>query len=91
LARKVPSFAVIALLGAGDLAMIYIDNKDVMFGERTLVALARTSDEPIYTDPATLKGASFLLQYTASGHKVVAEYTTGRSSFLLQSVTQTPL
>jgi hypothetical protein len=67
------SFGLIALLSAGDLLMLYLDNKSLMFCEKTLVALARTSDEPIYTDTNTLvDGASFLLKYTAPGHTVVA-------------------
>ena len=66
------SLGLIALLSLGDLSMIYLDNKGLMFGEKTLVALARVSDEPIYTDPATLGGANFLLKYTAPGHNVMA-------------------
>jgi 4-amino-4-deoxy-L-arabinose transferase-like glycosyltransferase len=66
------SVGLIAVLTAGNLLMIYLDNKGLMFGERTLVALAGASDEPIYTDPATLRGANFLLEYTVPGHKVVA-------------------
>lgn len=75
------SFALVALLAAGGLAMIYLDNKGVMFGERTLVALVRTSDEPIYTDPATLKGASFLLEHTALADRVVAGAAPAGSLF----------
>jgi hypothetical protein len=66
------SFGLIALLSAGDLLMIYLDNKGLILGEKALVALARASDEPIYTDPATLGGATFLLNYTAPGHKVIS-------------------
>jgi 4-amino-4-deoxy-L-arabinose transferase-like glycosyltransferase len=66
------SFGLIALLSVGDLLMIYLDNKGLIFGEKALVALARASDEPIYTDPATLGGATFLLKYTAPGHKVIS-------------------
>jgi len=66
------SFGLIALLSVGDLLMIYLDNKNLIFGEKTLVAVARASDEPVYTDPATLNGAKFLLKHTAAGHEVLA-------------------
>jgi hypothetical protein len=65
------SFGLIALLSVGDLLMIYLDNKSLMFGEKTLVAFARSSDEPIYTDPATFGGASFLLKFTAPEQNVI--------------------
>jgi 4-amino-4-deoxy-L-arabinose transferase-like glycosyltransferase len=65
-------FGLVALLWVGDLSMIYLDNKGLIFGERALVAIARESDEPIYTDPATLRGARFLLEHTAPGHTVIA-------------------
>lgn len=66
------SFGLISLLSVGDLLMIYLDNKNLIFGEKTLVAVARASDEPVYTDPATLNGAKFLLKHTAAGHEVLA-------------------
>jgi 4-amino-4-deoxy-L-arabinose transferase-like glycosyltransferase len=70
--RQRISIGLIALLSAGDLLMIYLDNKNVIFGEKTLVTVARASDEPIYTDPATLNGAKFLLKHTSMGHNVIA-------------------
>jgi 4-amino-4-deoxy-L-arabinose transferase-like glycosyltransferase len=75
------SFGLIALLSAGDLLMIYLDNKNLMFGEKTLVALARSSDEPIFTDPATFGGASFLLRYTAPDHNVIAGFAPAGGLF----------
>ena len=38
------------------------------------MALACYSDEPIYTDPATLYGAGFLLKYAAPGRTVLAGF-----------------
>jgi len=70
--RQGGSLIPIAVLCAGSLMMIYLDNKSLMFGERALVAIAHESDEPIYTDPATLRGARFLLEHTAPGHTVIA-------------------
>jgi hypothetical protein len=61
--------------------MIYLDNKNLMFGEKTLVALARSSDEPIFTDPATFGAASFLLKYTAPEHNVIAGFAPAGGLF----------
>jgi hypothetical protein len=66
------SFALIALLAAGNVSMIYLDNKELTFGERALVGLARAHDEPIYTDSNTLRGAGLLLEHAAPGHQVIA-------------------
>jgi len=66
------SWGLVALLCIGDLLMIYLDNKSLMFAEKTLVSLARSSGEPIYTDPATFGGASFLLNYMVPGQNVIA-------------------
>jgi hypothetical protein len=75
----------IALLSVGDLLMIYLDNKSLMFGEKTLVAVARTSDEPIYTDPATFNGSKFLLKHIATGHSVVADLAPSGGLFFYNS------
>jgi len=79
------SFGLIALLSLGDLLMIYLDNKSLMFGEKTLVAVARTSDEPIYTDPATFNGSKFLLKHIATGHSVVADLAPPGGLFFYNS------
>jgi hypothetical protein len=79
------SFGLIALLSVGDLLMMYLDNKSLMFGEKTLVAVARASDEPIYTDPATLNGAKFLLKHIAAGHNVIAGLAPAGGLFFYNS------
>jgi hypothetical protein len=79
------SYGLIALLSVGNLLMIHLDNKNLIFGEKTLVAVARVSDEPIYTDPATLNGAKFLLKYTATGHNVIAGLTPAGGLFFYNS------
>jgi hypothetical protein len=79
------SFGLIGLLSVGDLLMIYLDNKSLLFGEKTLVAVARASDEPIYTDPATLNGAKFLLKHIAAGHAVIAGLTPAGGLFFYNS------
>jgi 4-amino-4-deoxy-L-arabinose transferase-like glycosyltransferase len=80
------AFGLIALLSVGNLLMIYLDNKSLIFGEKTLVAVARASDEPIYTDPATLNGAKFLLKYTATGHNVIAGSAPAGGLFFYNSL-----
>ena len=80
------SFGLIALLSVGNLLMIYLDNKNLIFGEKTLVAVARASDEPIYTDPATLNGAKFLLEHTAKGHNVIAGLAPAGGLFFYNSL-----
>jgi 4-amino-4-deoxy-L-arabinose transferase-like glycosyltransferase len=79
------AFGLIALLSVSDLLMIYLDNKSLMFGEKTLVAVARTSDEPIYTDPATFNGAKFLLKHIATGHNVIADLAPPGGLFFYNS------
>jgi 4-amino-4-deoxy-L-arabinose transferase-like glycosyltransferase len=79
------SYSLIALLAVGNLLMIYLDNKNLIFGEKTLVAVARASGEPIYTDPATLNGAKFLLKYTATGHNVIAGLAPAGGLFFYNS------
>jgi 4-amino-4-deoxy-L-arabinose transferase-like glycosyltransferase len=70
--RQGGSLIPIAVLCAGSLMMIYLDHKNEMFDERALVAIAHESDEPIYTDPETLRGARFLLESNAPGRTVIA-------------------
>ena len=79
------SFGLIALLSVGNLLMIYLDNKSLIFGEKTLVAVAGASDEPIYTDPATLNGAKFLLKHIAPGHNVIAGLAPAGGLFFYNS------
>ena len=40
----------------------YVENKDPLFGERSLLELSLKYDETIYTDAATASRASFLLE-----------------------------
>ena len=52
------SFGLVALLSVGDLLMIYLDNKNLMFGEKTLVAVARAADESGVKNRATVETPS---------------------------------
>jgi 4-amino-4-deoxy-L-arabinose transferase-like glycosyltransferase len=66
------ALSLIVLLVASDLFLIYIDNKDIMFGERALVAFAQESHEVTYTTPWTRDAALFLLQQKKLEDSVVA-------------------
>jgi 4-amino-4-deoxy-L-arabinose transferase-like glycosyltransferase len=54
--------ALIVSLLAVDLLCLYVENRDIFFPERSLVALARERSEPIYTDPRSAFRAEFLLR-----------------------------
>ena len=45
-----------------NLLAIYIDNRNQLFGERSLVALLETTGEDVYTDPVTHRRALFFLE-----------------------------
>jgi len=60
-ARLVPLLVMLALVGSGFMVSI-MANRTLMFGERGLVAFARTAPGPVLTDPATLRGATWLLE-----------------------------
>ena len=52
----------------------YVENKDFLFGERSLVDLTHKYQKTIYTDPATRTKASFLLQ--VAGKSVCVDVDT---------------
>ena len=59
-AWRLPALLVAAIVGTGG-ALASIADRDLLFGERGLVAFARITEGPIRTDPATLNGAEWLL------------------------------
>jgi 4-amino-4-deoxy-L-arabinose transferase-like glycosyltransferase len=56
------AICLLATLIASDLLMTYLDDKNLLFGERELVALSEQTTETIYADEATRLSASFLLK-----------------------------
>jgi hypothetical protein len=62
-AWRLPALLVLGILGCGA-ALALVADRELLFGERGLVAFARTTQGqgPIRTDPATLRGADWLLQ-----------------------------
>lgn len=69
--RLAAAVAMLAMLAANAVG-ISVENRDYMFGERMLVALAASADEPIHTDPMTHHRAKLLLEWADLEDKVVA-------------------
>ncbi len=70
-AWRLPALLVLAILGSGA-ALALVADRELLFGERGLVAFARTTQGPIRTDPATLRGAEWLLQVEGLRDRVSA-------------------
>jgi 4-amino-4-deoxy-L-arabinose transferase-like glycosyltransferase len=70
-----PRLAALAAAGviAGNLAGVYVENKNPLFAERHLVEIAAHTREPIYTDPMTLTRARLLLEFGGSSNRVRSE------------------
>lgn len=64
--------AVLLPVLAGGLVLAAAADGGLMFGERALAALMRGVDEPVRTDPATLRGAGWLLETAGAGGRVSA-------------------
>ena len=60
----------IALLSANYLA-IYIDNRNPLFGERSLVEFVQSTGEVVYTDPVTRRRALFFLSNAGVENRVL--------------------
>ena len=69
--RAVPAFVMLALLGSGA-ALSLVADRELLFGERGLVAFARIAPGTVRTDPATLRGADWLLELAGLRAKVSA-------------------
>lgn len=70
-ARAIPALVVLAVLGSG-VALSLVADRALLFGERGLVAFARIAPGPLRTDPATLRGADWLLENEGLRAKVSA-------------------
>ncbi len=66
-----PGLIVVALLCA-DLGLIALSDRQPLWGERALVAYAADHPGPVFTDPATLRGAAWLLQIRGLAGRVRA-------------------
>ena len=60
--KRVLSISILATIISFNMLGIYVENKDPLFGERSLLELSLKYDENIHTDPATASRASFLLE-----------------------------
>ena len=70
-ARAIPVIVVLTLVGSGA-ALSMVADRELLFGERGLVAFARVAPGPLRTDPATLRGADWLLEVAGLRAKVSA-------------------
>jgi 4-amino-4-deoxy-L-arabinose transferase-like glycosyltransferase len=72
---RVPRTAItlVTVLIVSDLLMTYLDNKDLLFGERLLVSLSERTSETVYADKATRFSASFLLKAAGTVDRVKSE------------------
>ncbi len=71
-AWRLPALLLLAIAGSGA-ALAMIADRELLFGERGLVAFARTAPPgEIRTDPATLRGAEWLLEVEGLRDRVVA-------------------
>ena len=63
--------AITGALMLTNLAGIYLDNRNPIFGERTLARLAATAGEPVFSDTETARRAEFLLTVAGVSNRVV--------------------
>lgn len=70
LGRKRAALAIAVVLVSGNLAGIYVENRNYMFGETALAEFAERTEEPIYTDPVTRHRADMLLKWNATADRV---------------------
>jgi hypothetical protein len=69
---RILTAAALVFLFSTNLAGIYIDNKNPVFGERSLVEFLRQTDEVVHTDPETARRGGFLFDIAGVQDRVVA-------------------
>lgn len=69
--RLVPLLLVVGLIGSG-MTLSSTTNRNLLFGERALVEFVRATQGPVRTDPATLRGATWLLEVAGLADRVSA-------------------
>lgn len=62
--RKKLAIFVSSLLVVGNLISIYLDNKEIRFGERSLIAFLAESNGPIHVDPTTARRARLYCKWS---------------------------
>jgi 4-amino-4-deoxy-L-arabinose transferase-like glycosyltransferase len=86
----IPTTAIAALIGV-EILIISVVNRNPLHGERSLVEFAREHSGPILTDPATLRGASWLLEREGLTERVYASTPKPGSIFFFNEVPRRPL
>lgn len=74
------------LIVSGNLAGIYVENRNHMFGERALLAVAERHDESLYTDPLTHRRAELLLKWSSAGTRVLKDAPPAGGLYLYNSL-----
>lgn len=69
--RRVPVLLGVLLVGVNILSLS-LDNRNYMYGERTLVDIASREAVPIHTDPQTLRRAALLLEWKGVADRVMS-------------------
>ena len=69
---RILTVATLLFLLTTNLAGIYVDNKDPIFGERSLIEFLRQTDEVVRTDPETARRGGFLFDIAGVRDRVVA-------------------
>jgi hypothetical protein len=72
--RRSPNLVVVLLVTmfVSHLVGIYVDNRNPIFGERSLVEFLRQTDQPVRTDPETALRGDFLYNIAGVRDRVVA-------------------
>lgn len=70
------------LVVSGNLAGIYVENRNHMFGERALLTAAESHNESLYTDPLTHRRAELLLKWNPAGERVLKDVPPAGSLYL---------
>lgn len=84
------SLAAMVLLMITNVLLTDADNKDLLFGERSLVSVSLETREPIYTDSATRGSADFLLRAAGSVERVFAGPPIAGSLFFYNPTPRRP-
>lgn len=69
--RRMPLLLGVLLVSVNILS-VSLDNRNFMYGERTLVDIASREAGPIYTDPQTLRRAALLLEWKGIANRVIS-------------------
>lgn len=82
---------ILAAVLAVDAGLVASENVNLMFGERALVAFVRQAQEPVRTDPSTLRSAGWLLSVAGLSDRVTAAPPAPGTIYFFNGKTRRPL